>query len=163
MNKAVKICAVLALCTALAGCGINTDTQQSEGEETGYLQNEQTAGKWGITLSVKDASPSGLTLVITQSGGDATGELEYGSDYIIEKYNGETWEKVPYAVNENNVAFTAEAYIVPTDSIAEIDITWENLYGSLPAGRYRIAKSFTDFRGTGDYDTQNLYAEFIIE
>ncbi|MBQ3028731.1 MAG: hypothetical protein IJD26_06590, partial [Lachnospiraceae bacterium] len=38
---------------------------------------------WGLTLSVKDVTPSGCTLVCTQSGGSPTGELQTGTDYNL--------------------------------------------------------------------------------
>ena len=36
---------------------------------------------WGLTLSVKNVTPSGMTLICTQSGGELTGELETGGIY----------------------------------------------------------------------------------
>ena len=39
---------------------------------------------WGIALSAVDVQPTGLTLVIAQSGGHPTGRLQYGSDYTLE-------------------------------------------------------------------------------
>lgn len=38
---------------------------------------------WGIALSVKDVTPTGMTLVCSQSGGEITGELQCGSDYSL--------------------------------------------------------------------------------
>lgn len=39
----------------------------------------------------------------------------------------------------------------------------ENLYGELPAGTYRIVKPISDFRGSGDYDTEECWVEFEIK
>jgi len=115
---------------------------------------------WGIILTAKDITPTGMTLVCSQSGGEITGELQCGSDvHLYSSENGE-WTRVPYRVD--NVAWTAEAYSLPLNSSIEFQLNWERLYGALPAGAYRVAKSFMDFRGTGDYDTQTYYAEFEI-
>ena len=41
------------------------------------------------------------------------------------------------------------------------DVRWDWL-GELPAGEYRIGKKIMNFRGTGDYDEEMVYAEFAI-
>lgn len=115
---------------------------------------------WGITLSTKDVTPKGMTLVCSQSGGEITGELECGSDYsLLVNANG-VWNAVPYLIDE--VAWTAEAYALPLDGSIEFELKWERLYGELPAGTYRIVKGFMDFRGPGDYDSATFYTEFEI-
>lgn len=123
---------------------------------------ELEANDWGLNLSVKNVTPAGATLVITQSGGNPSGELKYGSEYKIQSLNGDTWEDVPY-VTEVDVGWTYEAYMVEMDTDSEIELSWDWLYGSLTAGQYRIVKQFMDFRGSGDYDTENYYATFEIK
>ncbi len=117
---------------------------------------------WGITLSVDNITPTGMTLYIVQSGGEPTGELQYGSDYHLKVLEDGNWIDVPYVV-QGDVAWTAEAYMVVMDASTPLDIYWERLYGSLPAGTYRISKGFIDFRAGGDYDNQIFYAEFEIK
>jgi hypothetical protein len=41
-------------------------------------------------------------------------------------------------------------------------VDWNWIYGSLDAGEYRLVKDISNFRGTGDYDTYYLAAEFTI-
>lgn len=121
---------------------------------------EPEKADWGITLSVKDVTPTGMTLVCSQSGGEITGELECGSDYSLLVNSNGVWNAVPYLVNE--VAWTSEAYCIPMNDSIEFELKWERLYGELPAGTYRVVKGFMDFRGTGDYDTETYYTEFEI-
>lgn len=116
---------------------------------------------WGIALSAVDVQPTGLTLVIAQSGGHPTGRLQYGSDYTLEVFQDGVWEQVPYAV-EGDVGWTAEAYLVSMEASVEENVQWAFLYGSLSPGTYRISKTFMDFRETGDYDTQTYWAAFAI-
>ena len=116
---------------------------------------------WGIALSAANVQPTGLTLVIAQSGGHPTGRLQYGSDYTLEVFRDGVWEQVPYGV-EGNVAWTGEAYLVSMEASVEENVQWEFLYGSLSPGTYRIGKTFMDFRETGDYDTQTYWAIFAI-
>jgi len=121
---------------------------------------EPEKADWGITLSVKDVTPTGMTLVCSQSGGEITGELECGSDYSLLVNSNGVWNAVPYLVDE--VAWTSEAYYIPLEDSIEFELKWERLYGELPAGTYRVVKGFMDFRGTGDYDTETYHTEFEI-
>lgn len=113
-------------------------------------------------LSAKDVTPAGMTLVISQSGGEISGQLEYGEAFALETLTDGAWEAVPYAVPGDSVAWQAIAYLLPPDKESEIEISWEYLYGSLTAGNYRLSKEFTDFRESGDYDTQTYSVEFEI-
>ena len=56
-----------------------------------------------------------------------------------------------------------EAWIINKNDTTSWDIDWAWLYGELPAGKYRIGKVITNFRDTGDYDTEIAYAEFEIK
>ena len=144
---------ILACATLAAGCGARQDSEAAA---------RARDDRWGIALSAADVSPTGLTLVITQSGGEPTGSLEYGSPYSLEVLSDGEWEAVPY-ITGDGVAWTAIGYAVEMGDSTEIETNWETLYGSLAAGMYRLCKEFSDFRGAGDYDTALYYAEFEIE
>jgi len=134
-----------------------------EGITDEVLQTEQKA-VWGLTFEVKDVTPTGLTIVCTQSGGEPTGELQTGSYYFIEKKEGDRWGGMEYTeIEEDQVGWTAEAWIIAPDNTLEWEVDWSWLYGELPAGEYRIGKSVMDWRETGDYDEAGIYAEFRIE
>jgi len=154
------------ICTfILIGCNNNdivvenTQINEIESKEVEELVEDT----WGITLSTKDITSMGLTLVCTQSGGEPTGELNTGSFYTIEKFEDGKWVKVEYAPQEYDIGWTSEAWIIPMNDTVEWSVNWEWLYGQLPEGKYRIGKEFMDFRETGDYDTQFCYAEFEVE
>jgi hypothetical protein len=117
---------------------------------------------WGLTMEVKDVTNTSLTLVCTQKGGNPTGELMTGSFYVIEQYIDGNWCHIDYFEQEHDIAWTMEAYIIPLNETVDFDIDWSWLYGSFPAGKYRIGKEISDFRGTGDYDAIMYYAEFEI-
>lgn len=146
---------------------LNNYANELLNERGGQSQNagEADAGdegfpNWGLTLSVKEVTESGLTLVCTQSGGELTGELQTGSDYklIVLK---EAWEDVPTIIED--YGWTAEAYMIAKDDVTEFEIKWEWLHGKLPAGTYRLVKGFTDFRESGDYDNFVYWTEFVIK
>jgi len=120
----------------------------------------------GITLSVKDVTPSGLTLVVTQSGGEPTGFLRTGEPYHLVALVGETWqvvEELPLPEGVDGYGWNSLAYNIPLESTTEFEIDWGWIYGELPAGRYRLEKGFMDVRKSGDYDTMSYTVEFTIE
>lgn len=129
-----------------------------------YPMDQNTSGQpqWGITLTVENVTPTGLTIVCTQSNGEPTGELQTGSDYILEQLTEGAWKKVDYLSQEHEIAWTAEAYLIPTEDTVKWEVNWEWLYGELSPGQYRIGKGIMDFRESGDYDTAMHYAEFEI-
>lgn len=154
------------LALSLAGCGGTDGAGSSAPQKINSSSSEsssvQTAeDPWGLSLSVKDVTPTGLTLVITQEGGSPTGELQYGSDYTLEVEQDGTWQNVPDIV-DGNFAWDGMAYLVTMDGETEQAVDWDWLFGPLSPGHYRLSKDFSDFRGTGDYDTQVYEVEFDI-
>lgn len=120
----------------------------------------------GIILSVKNVTPSGLTLVVTQSGGEPTGFLHTGEPYRLAALVGETWqavEELPLPEGVDGYGWNSLAYNIPLESSTEFEIDWSWIYGELPAGRYRLEKGFMDVRKSGDYDTMSYTVEFTIE
>ena len=64
-------------------------------------QNQESAAPasvslpdWGITVYAEDIRPTGLTLSIHQSGGHPTGQLQFGSDYLLERLENGAWHPV---------------------------------------------------------------------
>lgn len=154
------------LVLSLSGCGSSDGAGSSAPQKINSSSSEsssvQTAeDPWGLTLSVKDVTPTGLTLVITQEGGSPTGTLQYGSDYTLEVEQGGTWQNVPDIV-DGNFAWDGMAYLVTMDGETEQAVDWDWLFGPLSPGYYRLSKEFMDFRDTGDYDTQLYEVEFDI-
>ena len=118
---------------------------------------------WGITLAAEDITPTSATIKCTQSGGEPTGELQTGSWYILETWTQENgWREMPYVI-DGEIGWTAEAWMIPMNSTCEWEVNWEWLYGTIPAGKYRIGKELMDFRGPGDFDKAIYFVEFSIE
>ncbi len=137
--------------TALTATDYSMDT--SLGADEGFPD-------WGLTLSVKDVTSTGLILVCTKEGGNPTGELKCGTDYRLIVLEDETWKDVPTVIEE--YGWNSLAYNFSEGQDTEFDISWEWLYGKLSAGTYRLTKGFMDFRGAGDYDTAMYWVEFEI-
>lgn len=167
MKRWITLGLTCLLALSLTGCGGPNDGSASHsGEQPGILTKAAAASQaledpWGLSLGVKDVTPTGLALVITQQGGSPTGQLQYGSDYTLEVRTGDTWQEVPDIV-EGNFAWDDIAYLVTMDGQTEETVNWDWLFGPLSPGHYRLSKRVMDFRDTGDYDTQVYQVEFDI-
>lgn len=127
-------------------------------------QRENERADWGLAPTAGNVTPTGLTLTFTQSGGQPTGELSYGSLYWLERKDGEGWTRRSDILEPGvNLAWTDEAYIIPMNGQTSWEVDWSWLYGALEPGHYRIGKEVMYFRATGDYDVQPYYAEFEVK
>lgn len=115
---------------------------------------------WGLTLSVKDVTPAGLTLVCRKEGGNPTGLVKCGTEYHLLVLEDGTWKDVPTVIED--YGWNSLAYNFTEGQDTELVCSWEWLYGKLSAGTYRLTKGFMDFRGAGDYDTAVYWVEFEI-
>ena len=116
---------------------------------------------WGLTLSAKDVTPSGLTLVCTQSGGEPSGDIMTGEDYYLTVWKKGHWRMVMPVIE--NYGWNSLAHWISKDTDTEFEIDWKWLYGELEPGTYRLVKEFMDFRKTADYDEAIYWMEFVIE
>lgn len=142
--------------------GINQNTTAT-GDKLVLLDDLMQKGfpDWGLTLSAKDVTPSGLTLICTQSGGEPTGELMTGEDYYLTVWKKEHWRMVVPVIE--NYGWNSLAHWISKDADTEFEIDWKWLYGELEPGTYRLVKEFMDFRKTADYDKAAYWVEFVIE
>lgn len=114
----------------------------------------------GVTMEVTEYSNTSVSVRITN---DTDKDIQCGSDFCLEMQDEETeeWRELDEVID--NAAFTMEAYRIQKDSPYETVINFEWLYGRLESGRYRMVKTVTDFRGTGDYTDYIYTAEFCIK
>lgn len=95
--------------------------------------------------------------------GEVIPNVPEASEEVSEGEAGaEQWAEVEQLPQKYEVAWTAEARMIPTNASVEWEVDWEWLYGTLPAGNYRIGKTFINLRENGDMDLHEYYAEFDI-
>jgi hypothetical protein len=138
-----------------------TDNTTSEitGEDKGFPD-------WGLTLSAKNVTSTGLTLVVTQSGGNPSGELMTGEPYRLITLVDDTWkvvEELPLPDGVDGRGFNSIGYLIQKGETKEFDINWDWIFGELPKGTYRLIKEFIDIRETANYDPFEYWVEFVIE
>ena len=89
---------------------------------------------------------------------NGTMDFEYGEPYEIEiKKNGD-WHKINVELN-----FILPIYILKKGETKEINLNWENGYGKLSPGTYRIIKSINYKNDKNNDQLFNIAAEFMIE
>ena len=97
-----------------------------------------------------------------KSNGNDVSELSTGSFFIVEHLVDDSWVEVEIKDPKGEIAWTAEAWMIPLNDTVEWPINWEFLYGELESGDYRIGKEIMNFRGPGDYDKEMVYVEFTV-
>lgn len=106
-----------------------------------------TIKEW--TLTNKSA-----TLVLTNNSDK---NFQYGNTYEIEiKKDGE-WHKINVELN-----FDIPAFPLSSKESKEIELNWENGYGKLAKGTYRIIKDIDYKYEEGKYKSFNIAVEFTI-
>jgi len=139
----------------LTGC-LSSASSVSKGLEPTSSETVNNLDK--VTMSVKSITPTGLTVVMENKSDK---DCLYGEYFYLETKSEGTWYQVNVKI-DGNYGFNDIGYYLPAGELSEWEVDWEWLYGSLEAGEYRIIKDVSDFRGTGDYDSYYLAAEFEI-
>lgn len=119
-------------------------------------------GEWFFKFGGEDATATGIRLVVEDNGsyGNNTissGTMTSGDTYFIEKYVDEKWT----TVEPKTDSFTP----IPKQTLSSgssQSINWENNYGKLPDGFYRIGNYYTFTTADGKTDTQVCYAKFRL-
>ena len=145
----ILLCGVVAL--GMTGC------RKSKNElDVGNKSNVQISQNNDVKMSIKDGTltNTGATLVLTNNSDK---NFQYGNPYEIEiKKDGE-WHKINV-----ELTFTMPAFQLSARENKEIEINWENGYGKLAKGTYRIIKGIDYEYEEGKYKSFNIAVEFTI-
>ena len=107
-----------------------------------------------MTIKEGTLTNKSATLVLTNNSDK---NFQYGNPYEIEiKKDGE-WHKINVELN-----FTMPAFQLSARENKEIEINWENGYGKLEKGTYRIIKEIDYEYEEGKYKSFNIAVEFTI-
>ena len=146
---AILLCGVMLL--GVTGCETTNDF------EIGNVSNIEINNDKDVTLSVKSGTlkNTGVTLILEN---DSDMDIEYGDSYEMEIEKDSRWHKINVELN-----FNLPAYILKSKTSKEIELKWENAYGKLASGNYRILKSIDIEMEGGTFDTFYVAAEFTIK
>ncbi len=152
MKKTIFIilfCGVMVL--GILGCG-NSKNEFDVGEKSNIELIEK-----GVSLSIKEntLTPTGATLILKNDGAV---DIQYGNPYRIEIKIDNEWHKINV-----ELYFTLPAYGLKSNESKEIEINWQNGYGKLTTGEYRIIKSINIEKEDGTFESFDVSAEFTIK
>ena len=170
MKKLIAFVLALACVLSIAGCSptadknpTQTSTQASTQTPTKSNQSNQEPNHWGLVLTADNVTANSLTIVCTHTGGENVANLFTGSYYTIQRLDKTHWVDVEYAAWVGSEhSWTDIAWIIEKESTTKWDVNWEFLYGTLPAGEYRMGKEIMNLRGPGDFDEEMVYLYFAI-
>ncbi|HSN66501.1 MAG TPA: immunoglobulin-like domain-containing protein [Fusibacter sp.] len=159
--KSIVILICVSSLMLLSGCNKSENPSSQIEENLTPSQFESINDFEGVSMNVVDdsASSTGLTVLFEN---DSDKSCIYGSYYLLEKKISDKWYEVP-VVFEGDYGFDDVGFPLEPSQTSEWTVEWEWLYGILDTGDYRIVKDILDFRGTGDFDTYYLAAEFSVE
>lgn len=121
-------------------------------------------GGWFMKFGAQNPTETGLDLAFEFAG--AFGEDENtrvdgsavtDSTFYLENFQNGTWKKYPLAEEGKN---TLDPQAITSGKTFHVD--WEDSYGTLPGGFYRIGMYFTLTTEKGDTEQHFCYAKFRI-
>ena len=144
----ILLCGVMVL--GMTGCG----KQKNEFDIGNKSDIKISQNDVIMTIKEGTLTNKSATLVLTNNSDK---NFQYGNPYEIEiKKDGE-WHKINVELN-----FTMPAFQLSARENNEIEINWENGYGKLAKGTYRIIKGIDYEYEEGKYKSFNIAVEFTI-
>lgn len=145
----ILLCGIMVL--GMTGCG------KSKNEFDIGNKSDIKVSQNDVIMTIKDGTLTNksATLVLTNNSDK---NFQYGNPYEIEiKKDGE-WHKINVELD-----FDLPAFHLSSKESKEVELNWENGYGKLAEGTYRIIKSIDYEYEEGKYETFNVAVEFTIE
>ena len=145
----ILLCGIMVL--GMAGCG-KTKNKFDIGNKSNIKISQND-----VTMTIKEGTLTNrsATLVLTNN---SEKNFQYGNPYEIEiKKDGE-WHKINI-----ELYFDMPAFQLSAKESKEIELDWENGYGKLANGTYRIIKEIDYEYEEEKYETFNVAVEFTIE
>ena len=145
----ILLCGIMVL--GMTGCG------KSKNEFDIGNKSDIKVSQNDVIMTIKDGTLTNksATLVLTNNSDK---NCQYGNPYEIEiKKDGE-WHKINVELD-----FNLPAFHLSSKESKEVELNWENEYGKLAEGTYRIIKSIDYEYEEGKYETFNVAVEFTIE
>ena len=144
----ILLCGVMVL--GMTGCG----KQKNEFDIGNKSDIKISQNDVIMTIKEGTLTNKSATLVLTNNSDK---NFQYGNTYEIEiKKDGE-WHKINVELN-----FDMPAFQLLSKESKEIELDWENEYGKLARGTYRIIKGIDYEYEEGKYETFNVAIEFTI-
>lgn len=110
-----------------------------------------------VTISLENVRPTGATILFHQNKDLIDGNLWCNYEYFLQKQTNGAWEDLPKLAE---IPFPDQTYDIAL--LHHNGVDWEQMYGRLPVGYYRLGKVIPITSGENpEYTT--VYAEFSID
>lgn len=149
--KKLLIALVLLLPVLLTACVSSQDQTVTTAEPAPTADGLP----WGITFTAVDVTPEGLTVQCRNTFPLVVNAFETGSGYVVERRTENGWEEAPLLPGREDAVWTMEARIHRFLFSEEFNENWSDIYGSLPAGEYRLCKEFAPVDG-GEWNVYEI-------
>ena len=145
----ILLCGVMVL--AMTGCK-NVKNKLDIGNKSNIkaLKND-------VIMTIKDGTLTNksVTLVLINNSDK---KIQYGSSYEIEIKKNDEWHKINAELN-----FTLQLFILESKEKNEFELNFEDGYGKLPSGTYRVIKKIDKEKEDGVFDSFYVSTEFTIK
>ena len=144
----ILLCGILVL--GMTGCG----KQKNEFDIGNKSDIKISQNDVIMTIKEGTLTNKSATLVLTNNSDK---NFQYGNPYEIEINKDGEWHKINV-----ELYFTLPIFELSAKESKEIELDWENSYGKLAKGTYRIIKEIDYEYEEGKYETFNVAVEFNI-
>ena len=145
----ILLCGVMVL--AMTGCK-NVKNKLDIGNKSNIKVSQND-----VIMTIKDGTLTNksVTLILTNN---SDRKIQYGSPYEIEIKKSDEWHKINAKLN-----FTLPLFILESKEKNEFELNFEDEYGKLPSGTYRVIKKIDKEKEDGVFDSFYVAAEFTIK
>lgn len=160
MRKTVFIAAALVLSLSLIGCDMIKKALPEKNASVGEKVEDDAPTRDGAEISCVSSSSTHLTVTIVNNT-DSTWQSGNMRDYRLETEQNGEW----YQVNQiGEFANTMELMLFTPGQTLTHTFEFSERYGNLPAGKYRVVKSFwANATATAEAHEFWLVCEFTVE
>lgn len=145
----ILLCGVLIL--TMTGC-VKTKNKLDIGNKSDIKVSQND-----VIMTIKDGTLTNksVTLVLINN---SDRKIQYGSPYEIEIKKNDEWHKINAELN-----FTLQLFILESKEKNEFELNFEDGYGKLPSGTYRVIKKIDKEKEDGLFDSFYVSTEFTIK
>lgn len=145
----ILLCGVMVL--AMTGCK-NVKNKLDIGNKSDIKVSQND-----VIMTIKDGTLTNksVTLILTNN---SDRKIQYGSPYEIEIKKNDEWYKINAKLN-----FTLPLFILESKKKNEFKLNFEEGYGKLSSGTYRVIKKIDKEKEDGLFDSFYVSTEFTIK
>lgn len=130
--------------------------------QTEATEETEPASKWDVFITPERVSRTGAAAIFNYSGsvpGEEGSELTYGDFLSLDRWENDTWDSVEELPDYDY--YVGDSSYPVMDGYGMVH-EWDNRFGELPDGTYRLGKLLTLTRTDGTTSQQMVYGEFNL-